>query len=253
MSSEKSEAIVLRTVPWSETSFVVTLFTREFGKISAIAKGARRLRSPFETSLDLLAKSQIVFIRKGHDVLDLLTESKLTRRFRSGQRALLPLYCGYYIAELLLTLTEEHQKVIPLFELSDRTLIALDAGSSPHDTILQFEMQTLRMLGHLPTFNLCAGCGNPVESDRSEADTRLGIAAGGVLCPQCVSGQHLVIRVRNPTLRCLIEFAEAEKREEQPSIAPELRGEVRFVMERFVSSLADRRLRLTDFLEDLKR
>ena len=59
MSLEKSEAIVLRVVPWSETSMVVTLFTRDFGKLSAIARGARRLKSPFESALDLLAKSQV--------------------------------------------------------------------------------------------------------------------------------------------------------------------------------------------------
>ncbi|MFN5395348.1 MAG: DNA repair protein RecO, partial [Planctomycetota bacterium] len=46
MSLEKTDAIVLKTVEWSETSLVVTLFTKDFGKISAIAKGARRLKSP---------------------------------------------------------------------------------------------------------------------------------------------------------------------------------------------------------------
>ena len=149
MSLEKSEAIVLRVVPWSETSMVVTLFTRDFGKVSAIAKGARRLRSPFESSLDLLAKSQVVFIQKSGDSLDLLTESKLIRRFRSGQVALLPLYCGYYVAELLLSLTEDNEKASELYEISDQTLVDLDRGQSEPETILRFEMQVLKLLGHL--------------------------------------------------------------------------------------------------------
>jgi DNA repair protein RecO (recombination protein O) len=253
MSAEKSQGIVLRAVPWSETSFVVTLLTRDFGKISAIAKGARRLKSPFESSLDLLAKSHTVFIPKQHDSLYLLTESKLIRRFRSGQIALLPLYCGYYVAELLLTLLEEHQKGAELFELCDQTLMDLDSGCSPPEVVLRFEMQMLRVLGHLPTFHLCASCGNPVESDRDRQTTRLGIAAGGVLCPDCLPGQRYVLRIRKPTLEYLIAYASSDWQNSLPPIESEFRGELRFVMDKFVSNLADRQLRLTDFLEELKR
>ena len=253
MTLEKSEAIVLRVVPWSETSMVVTLFTRDFGKVSAIARGARRLRSPFESSLDLLAKSQIVFIQKSNDSLDLLTESKLIRRFKSGQIALLPLYCGYYIAELLLGLTEDNQKARELFEVTDGTLVALDDGQSEAEVVLRFEMQVLRLLGHLPTFRLCASCGNPVESDGNGPGALLGIVAGGILCGICAPGQQYVIRIRRPTLEILTTYASDVWTGNPMPILADHRGEVRFVMERFVSNLADRRLRLTDFLEDLKR
>ncbi len=253
MALEKSEAIVIRVVPWSETSMVVTLFTRDFGKVSAIARGARRLKSPFESSLDLLAKSQVVFLQKGHDTLDLLTESKLTRRFKSGQRALLPLYCGYYVADLLLSLTEDNQKAKELFEVSDQTLAELDGGKSEPEVVLRFEMQVLKLLGHLPTFNLCASCGNLVQSAGNGLGALLGIVAGGVLCGDCVPGQHSIIRVRIPTLEILKAYAKEEWTGDPMPIRPEVRGEVRFVMERFVANLADRRLRLTDFLEELKR
>ena len=86
MSSEKTLAIVIRVVEFSETSCVVTLFTRDFGKIGALAKGARRLKSPFESALDLLAVCRIVFLHKSSDALDLLTEAKLERRFRLANR-----------------------------------------------------------------------------------------------------------------------------------------------------------------------
>src|SRR5512143_2186053 len=98
MSSEKATAIVLRTVEFSETSLILTLFTREFGKVRGLAKGARRLKSAFESALDLLALCRIVFLRKSSDALDLLTEAKLLRRFRPAGRDLLSLYAGYYVA-----------------------------------------------------------------------------------------------------------------------------------------------------------
>jgi DNA repair protein RecO (recombination protein O) len=81
MSPENATALVLYAVDFSETSSVVTLFTREFGKIRGLAKGARRLKGPFESALDLLAISRIVFLRKSPGSLDLLTEAQVVRRF----------------------------------------------------------------------------------------------------------------------------------------------------------------------------
>ena len=92
MSAEKSLAIVLRTIEFSETSVVATLFTEKFGKISALAKGARRPKGPFESALDLLAVVRIVFLHKSSGALDLLTEAKLERRFRAAARDLSRLY-----------------------------------------------------------------------------------------------------------------------------------------------------------------
>ena len=106
MPAEKTLAIVLRLVEFSETSCVTTLFTEEFGKVGALAKGARRPKGPFDSALDLLAVCRIVFIHKSADALDLLTEAKMERRFRAASRDLTRLYAGYYVAELLRSLTD---------------------------------------------------------------------------------------------------------------------------------------------------
>ena len=118
----------IRTVEFSETSLVVTLFTREFGKIGALAKGARRLKGPFESALDLLALCRIVFLHKSSEALDLLTEAKLLRRFRPAGHDLSGLYAGYYVAELLGELTDDDDPHPELFDLADETLAALAAG-----------------------------------------------------------------------------------------------------------------------------
>src|SRR5215207_7250550 len=108
MSSEKATAIVLRVIEFSETSSILTLFTREFGKIHGLAKGARRPKGPFESALDLLGLVRIVFLRKSSDALDLVTEAKLERRFRPASGDLSSLYAAYYVAELLSDLTEKY-------------------------------------------------------------------------------------------------------------------------------------------------
>ena len=71
MASEKTEGIVLRVVDFSETSCIVTWMTRDFGKITTMAKGARRPKSSFEAAIDVLAICRIVFIHKTTEAMDL--------------------------------------------------------------------------------------------------------------------------------------------------------------------------------------
>src|SRR6516162_6969764 len=113
---DKAQALVLRTTDWSETSRITTLWTRELGKVRALAKGGRRLKSNFEISLDLLTVCSIVLLRKSSGGLDLLTEAQVARRFPRLTSDLTALYSAYYVAELLADWTEEYDPHPPLFD-----------------------------------------------------------------------------------------------------------------------------------------
>src|SRR5690606_10337799 len=143
-SSEKATAIVLKVVDFSETSAVVTLFSREFGKLRGLAKGARRPKGPFESALDLLGVCRIVFLRKSSDALDLLTEAKLERRFRPHAGALANLYAGYYVAELLNELNDDHDPHPLLFDAALDTLSELATSSAVAGALVRFELVALR-------------------------------------------------------------------------------------------------------------
>src|SRR5213082_653182 len=116
MSLEQATALVVRGADWSETSRVATLWTREFGKVRALAKGGRRLKSSFENALDLLTLCSIVLLRKSSGGLDLLTEALVVQRFPRLTRHLPSLYGGYYVAELLDAGTQENDPHPQLFE-----------------------------------------------------------------------------------------------------------------------------------------
>src|SRR4051794_21816309 len=185
MSSEKATAIILKVVDFSETSAIITAFTREFGKIHALAKGARRLKGPFESALDLLGLCHVVFLRKSSGALDLLTEAKLQRRFRPPGRDLSCLYAGYYVAELLTELTDDYDPHARLFDLADVVLQNLARGGPVSTLVLRFELAALAILGHLPSLDTCVECGSTVAPTGRVA---FGMLAGGVLCPNCKSG-----------------------------------------------------------------
>src|SRR3954470_10270307 len=122
MAAEKALAVVLRTTDWSESSRIATLWTREFGKVRALAKGGRRLKSSFENALDLLTVCSIVLLRKSSGSLDLLTEAQVRERFSPLRHDLQALYGAYYTAELLGDWTEDYDPHPALFDAALATL-----------------------------------------------------------------------------------------------------------------------------------
>lgn len=206
MAAEKAIAVVLRVVEWSETSSIVTLLTREFGKVHGLAKGARRPKGPFESALDLLSTCQVVFLRKSSDALDLLTEAKLQRRFRPRAGELACLYAGYYVAELLNDLTDDYDPHPGLFDAAQDTLAGLASGDVPASLlVLRFELAALGLLGHMPSLADCAECGQPVDRSGRVA---FGMLSGGVLCRACRPGKPQVVSLSAAALQTLGQFAD---------------------------------------------
>jgi DNA repair protein RecO (recombination protein O) len=246
MSTEKANAIVIRVVDFMESSLVVTLFTREFGKIGALAKGAKRLKGPFESALDLLAICRIVFLHKTSDALDLLTEAKLLRRFRPFGRDLLNLYAGYYVAELLGELTDDDDPHPELFDLSEKTLAALAAGEPVARRVIRFELGMLRILGLMPALETCAECGAPVT-----ASGRLAFAQidGGVLCNRCRAGKKQVSMVSAGAIKTLAQLADLETQTwQRMEISPRILGELRGILNRYIMNLLGHKPRMFEYL-----
>jgi DNA repair protein RecO (recombination protein O) len=185
--ANRTLALVLRTIEVFETSLVVTLFTRETGKVTALAKGARRPKTPMQGGLDLLGVSDIVWFPKASEALDLLVEAAPVERFASLRRDLAALYAGYYIAELLTDLTDLHDPHPKLFDAARITLRHLGEADLRSRRLLRFELACLRELGLMPALGACAHCGAAVDVHGEVV--WFGLASGGVLCADCRAGQ----------------------------------------------------------------
>lgn len=253
MPIQQTEALVLRMTPWSESSLIGSLYTRDFGKVSVVAKGARRPKSPFEAALDLLSVCRVVFIDKSTDALYVLTEAKLVQRFRTIDRQLLRLYCAYYVVELLEKLTDQHDSQPHLFEMTVDTLRSLERKEvEVRAAILRFEIQLLRLTGHLPSFQLCAQCGNQVQSHGDWIN--YGPLSTGVLCSQCAPGSRQLMRI--PVV--VRDFVETYADANWQTIAMDHyidhhRATIRAMMTRTFTCMLDQRLKLQHYLEELGR
>ncbi len=245
MAADQTTALVLRTIEFSETSLVVTLLTKDFGRVSALAKGARRVKGPFEGSLDLLSVCRVVVIRKNSESLDLLTEAKLLRRFRGAERSLQRVYAGYYLAEMLrLLLTDDNDPHPDVYDLALQTLDQIDGNGQLATSLVFFDIQSLRMLGHAPATTHCTECGNEVQRTPRITFAMIG---GGVVCNGCRRRQHQTVSVRREVIDELGRLLSTQT--QRPStVAPHLYGELRAVMNRYIQTMLGTTPRMQSFL-----
>ena len=250
MSTEKSLAIVLRTIEFSETSLVVTLFTEDFGKISALAKGARRPKGPFDGALDLLSICRVVFIPKSSASLDLLTEAKLEKCFRAASRNLSSLNAAYYVAEMLRELTDEHDPHPELFQLAHNTLIALNSLETRQNKevaqyVMRFDLSALRLLGHAPSLADCAGCGKKMHVARRVA---FGFLAGGVLCEHCRQGKRQVASISAVAINSMTQLMNESALPSDFTMSQSSAGEIRGLLNRYMCNLLGHRPKTQELL-----
>ncbi|MFM1996495.1 MAG: hypothetical protein RLZZ111_882 [Planctomycetota bacterium] len=260
MAADKTRAIVLRTFPFGESSCVVSLYTREHGKLRALAKGAWRPKGSFDAALDLLSTCQVLVLRKSSDSLDLLTEATLEHRFRVGH-SLASYLAALDLAELLDSLTADGDHQPELFDVAHSTLRTLSApvdaaaaaGLADRDVralATHTELTVLRLLGHAPALFRCAECsGSLPEGGR----TAFGMLDGGALCPRCRRGKRAVVSISGEavaSLRLLAGSADAWRSLDLP---PAVDGEVRAVMNTLLSHLLGRRPRVAPLLQPRSR
>lgn len=205
---DKTSGMVLRTVDFSETSKIVTLFTRDFGKLGAMAKGGRRLKSGFQLALDSFSVCDIGLIRKSSADLDLLTEAVLVERFTGLQSNLSALYAAYYLAEILDGFLQTDDPHPGLYDITLASLRALANGGDRDLLLAQFQSSLLRELGFGLNLERCASCAAEVPL---ALGVDMGIAAGGLLCVACASrGQERLV-VQGATIQVLRHLEQSQE------------------------------------------
>jgi len=238
--------LTLRASDVFETSTVATVLTRELGKVSGLAKGARRLKSPMQGGLDLLGVSDMVLLHKGTDALDLIIEATPVERFDALRSDLAALYSGYYIAELLADLTDFQDPHPRLFDAALVTLRHLGDPSLRTSRLFRFELACLRELGLMPSLDECAHCGREVVATGDSF--AFGLATGGILCPACRPGQPHVATLSGFTLASLRTLSSPGSSWKHLELPPATSGTIRATLGAILSHAIGRKPRLLSYL-----
>lgn len=177
-------AFVLHSYPFKETSLVVELFTRDFGRIPVVAKGARRPRSALRGVL--LAFQPLLASWTGKGEVHTLIRAEWNGAYQPLRG--LALICGFYVNELLLKLMTRHDAHEGLFAAYAATLEALESATEPSIVLRSFEKELLRELGYAMTLDRDVESGHPIAAEgrytylveRGPVSAGPGHDAGGV-------------------------------------------------------------------------
>jgi DNA repair protein RecO (recombination protein O) len=185
--SYKTEAVVLRSIRLGEADRVLHLYTRERGRIGAVAKGVRKTKSRFGGRLEPLSHVALLLYQGSGD-LQTITGVDLVRPHQAARDDYYRLSVGLIGAEAMLRLFTEQEQNDRAFTALTRFLDVLD--TSPHAAerptldplALAFQLKLLWLSGYLPHLTSCAECG-------ADDAGLVGYSprAGGAVCRACAS------------------------------------------------------------------
>ena len=150
MDAERADGIVLRKQPVTESSLIVTWYTRESGKLRTIAKGARRPKGPFPGKIDLFYHDEILFLRSKRSDLHLLCDCFLENPRKKLRDSVEALTAASYVGEVVDLATELEDPNPKLFDVLTAALNALEIQRGRTATIIWFELQLLAAAGWTP-------------------------------------------------------------------------------------------------------
>lgn len=247
MNLFRTEGIVLRTRSLGEADRILTILSRDRGKIEAVARGARRPRSRLAAASQPFSYLKVL-IFTGRSI-DQLSQAEIIRSFGLIRENLVKMaYASYWseFLDLLLPLEEENTELF-LFTLAG--LMVLEKSEDPVLLSRAFELRTLQYLGYLPELDVCARCGGSLEKTLGGFSP----SDGGVLCPSCADeteikplafstgGLDLMRRLLAADLRTVIKW----------EIPAGLQREVESALTAFLEYRSEKPLKSLGFLQSI--
>jgi len=172
-----TEAIILQTTDYAEWDRIVSVYTKDFGKIRGIAKGAKRSRKRFGSALEPFTHNELFFVEKETQGLVIY---------------------GSYFLELVNTMTPEREKNPEIFSLLLFFINLLKEDDFREDLMRIFELRLFSLLGYQPQFLSCTTCGHEF---RVEEKYRFSVKRGGIVCSKCLNKHPNLLPLSNGTIR----------------------------------------------------
>ncbi|MFA6981947.1 MAG: DNA repair protein RecO [Patescibacteria group bacterium] len=191
MKSYSLDCFVLRSVNYRDSDKIYTLYSKEVGKLSAMAKGVRKITSRRAGSLDTL-NHVTIGVHESQSDFRFITETRLDESFENIKKDLKTSAYGYYISELIFKNVDENEKTEEHFNFILKTLRAINKEPENVSKYVNFfEKNFMKLLGYQMSLDKCVFCGKRYES--SWPEIRFNYDLGGLCCGDC-EGRGVLIK-----------------------------------------------------------
>lgn len=244
----RSEAVVLRRHDFGEADRLLTLYSREHGKIKAIAKGARKPQSRKTGHVELFMRSKF-FIAKGRN-LDIITQAEIIEPYIALRSDLVRTTYASYAVELLDRFTVEEDKHTDIYDLLINALGWFATAEDVFMTARYYELRLLSLTGFQPRLYQCVACGEAIL----EQDQFFSAELGGLLCPDSRHADRNAMPVSAVAVKVL-RYLQTRSWDvvQHLHLKKPLLHELEKVMHAYIMFILERDLKSVDFLQRLRR
>jgi DNA repair protein RecO (recombination protein O) len=246
MSNLKSKGIVLRSIDFGEYDRILTIYTYDFGKISGIAKGAKRSIKRFGNCLDIFSYIDIVLFKKGLKDLLRIESCDIINPFTNIRDDIITFAYASYMIELVDKIVYKEEKNVNLFDLLIYFLSLLNEGNKREELIRIFELRFISILGFRPNLNFCVVC-------KSRNNLRFfDIEKGGVVCNCSSENSKILIPISLSTIKTLALALRAELNKLNNIVfSKEAIIESKEILPQFIQYHCHKECNSLNFIEDL--
>jgi DNA repair protein RecO (recombination protein O) len=243
---QKVEGIIIRTNDYGETNKIITVFTRELGKIGLMARGAKKTSSRLSSISQLFTYGYfLVQTSKG---LGTLQQGESITSMKHIKADIIAMAYASYIVELTDKALEEKIGNPYLFELLYQTLNYMNEGLDIEILTMIYELKILQVIGLYPHLSSCVSCG------RTESAFSFSIQEGGFLCHTCSRKDPNRLQISPATVRLLRLFYSFDiSRLGNISVKNETKAELKMVITRFYEEYSGLMLKSKRFLNQLDK
>jgi DNA repair protein RecO (recombination protein O) len=246
--SFRVEGVVLRHLELGEADRLLTLYTLEMGKLSAIAKGVRKPLSRKAGHLEPFTRVSLQLAR-GRNLM-IITQAVTVEAYQPLREDLLLTTYASYVVELLDRFTYEEGENRATYRLLANTLERLCTDEVAEIVVRYYEMRLLDLIGYRPQLSKCVNC----ESEIQAQDQYFSAERGGVICPRC---DRKVNDARPVSVNALKYFRHLQRsnfpQAARIQLTPRVSREMENLMQHYLTYLLERGLNSPEFLRRLRR
>jgi DNA repair protein RecO (recombination protein O) len=241
-------AIVLRTWPFGESDKIVSFLTENHGKLTGIAKGAKRSRKRFVNSLEPFSLVNLRFQDRAHSNLAFIVAADLAFGFKHLLTSLEKISFAAYLVEITDGLIGEREENRLVFRHLKDGLTYLDEQSTSLTFLTSFELKLLKLAGYQPLLDSCRRCGRE-RWDQCQTRWHFSPRDGGILCEFCSRLRKEIFSLSTATLEILTNLQQ-EKSLPPSDVSPPtgVLKEIRSVVVRFIEFHMEREIKSAVFL-----
>ncbi|MBN2258553.1 MAG: DNA repair protein RecO [Anaerolineaceae bacterium] len=237
-------AIILKHMDYGEADRIVTIFSVERGKLRAIARGVRKIRSRKAGHLEPFMHARL-FLSQGRE-WPIITQAQTTDSFDGLRNDLVKIGHASYVVELLERFSSEDGDNPALFHLLLETLNRLEDSEDLFQPTQYFELHMLDLQGFKPELIKCVRCSGVIQP----ADQFFSAELGGILCPKCGPLVSLSQSVSLEALKYLRHYQRSTYTEAKRAIINDkTRDEMGRLSRYYITFLLERRLNSPDFIK----